>query len=120
MRRSITGYHQDDANDWVAELSCGHGQHVRHKPPFLSRPWVVTPEGRASMLGTELDACAAIGSRCPTGWSRTSGRPISVMTPIPAGLRKNHSTKPGVWGMIHVISGGSATGSMGSAAESSL
>lgn len=55
MLRPIVGYHQDEAGDWVADLGCGHGQHVRHKPPFTLRPWVLTPEGRADELGTELD-----------------------------------------------------------------
>ena len=55
MRRAITGFRRDDAGDWVAELACGHAQHVRHKPPFTLRPWVVTDEGRASHVGTELD-----------------------------------------------------------------
>jgi len=55
MLRPIASYHQDDVGDWVADLTCGHGQHVRHKPPFFLRPWVVTAEGRASMLGTPLD-----------------------------------------------------------------
>lgn len=56
MRRAIVGFHQDAEGDWVAELACGHGQHVRHKPPFWVRPWVLTPEGRAEKLGAEL-AC---------------------------------------------------------------
>jgi hypothetical protein len=30
---------------------------VRHDPPWQSRPWVTTPEGRASRIGAEL-ACA--------------------------------------------------------------
>jgi tellurite methyltransferase len=105
MRRSITGCHQDDVNDWVAELSCGHGQHVRHKPPFFSRPWVVTPEGRASMLGTELDCVRCDRLELPDGlvaYKRTAD--FDEVT-IPSGLRKEHSTKPGVWGVIHVISG---------------
>ena len=55
MLRAITGFHQDEENHWVAELVCGHGQHVRHKPPLISRPWVLTETGRASMLGTELE-----------------------------------------------------------------
>lgn len=50
----ITGFHQDDAGDWVAELACGHHQHVRHNPPWINRPWVTTPEGRQSMIGHEL------------------------------------------------------------------
>ena len=58
MERPITGFAQDDAGDWIALLSCGHRQHVRHKPPFTLRPWVVTEEGRASKLGAALE-CAA-------------------------------------------------------------
>jgi tellurite methyltransferase len=55
MLRKIDGFHQDEAQDWVAELECGHAQHVRHRPPFTNRPWVTTPEGRATFLGHELD-----------------------------------------------------------------
>lgn len=55
MKRRINGFHQDELNDWVADLECGHAQHVRHQPPWINRPWVVTPEGRADILGTELD-----------------------------------------------------------------
>jgi len=52
--RRIAGFHLDEANDWVAELECGHNQHVRHNPPWINRPWVVTPEGRAEALGRFL------------------------------------------------------------------
>lgn len=34
MQQSIIGYHQDEHGDWVADLACGHGQHVRHHPRF--------------------------------------------------------------------------------------
>jgi hypothetical protein len=54
MDRRITGYHQDEHGDWVADLECGHGQHVRHNPPWINRPWVTTPEGRAAQLGKTL------------------------------------------------------------------
>jgi len=53
--RKITGFHQDEHGDWVADLACGHGLHIRHKPPFTVRPWVTTPEGRAEHLGRKLD-----------------------------------------------------------------
>lgn len=105
VRRAITGYHQDDASDWVAELTCGHGQHVRHTPPFFLRPWVLTPEGRASMLGTELDCARCDRLEMPDGlvaYKRTAEFDEGT---IPSGLRKNHATKPGVWGVIHVVSG---------------
>lgn len=55
MQQKITGYHKDDENHWVAELECGHNQHVRHDPPFFSREWVTTEEGRKSHLGHELN-----------------------------------------------------------------
>ena len=55
MQRKIVGFHQDEADDWVAELECGHNRHVRHRPPFDNRPWVVTEEGRATFIGRELE-----------------------------------------------------------------
>lgn len=61
MKRRIVGFHLDEAGDWVAELECGHGQHVRHEPPWQVRPWVTTAEGRNSRMGTTLDCrlCSA-------------------------------------------------------------
>ncbi len=55
MRQAIIGYHKDEEDDWVAELRCGHNQHVRHNPPWMLRPWVITPEGRESRIGQELN-----------------------------------------------------------------
>jgi hypothetical protein len=55
VKQPIVGYHLDDEGHWVAELACGHGQHVRHDPPWQVRPWVTTPEGRAKFLGFELE-----------------------------------------------------------------
>jgi hypothetical protein len=52
--RAIVGFHEDDEGHWVADLACGHGQHVRHAPPLQSRPWVLTAEGRAARVGTML------------------------------------------------------------------
>ncbi len=54
MEQAITGFHQDTEGHWVAELACGHGQHVRHTPPWWNRPWVLTEAGRATMLGQRL------------------------------------------------------------------
>ncbi len=55
MKQAISGYHRDEEDHWVAELACGHFQHVRHIPPWFERPWVVTAEGRRSRLGFPLE-----------------------------------------------------------------
>ncbi len=54
LLQPIRGYHTDEEGHWVAQLSCGHNQHVRHDPPLVSRPWVQTVAGRDSMLGYAL------------------------------------------------------------------
>ena len=54
MNQPIVGYHLDDVGDWVADLACGHGQHVRHQPPFFSRPWVLMQEARSRQIGQLL------------------------------------------------------------------
>jgi len=51
----ITGFHQDAEGDWVAELACGHSQHVRHRPPWQLRPWAATEAGRAERVGRQID-----------------------------------------------------------------
>jgi hypothetical protein len=63
MHRPITGYHLDDESQWVADLACGHTQHVRHDPPWQVREWVTTEAGRRSRIGMMLDCrlCDAPG-----------------------------------------------------------
>jgi hypothetical protein len=55
MQRRIGGFRLDDEGHWVAQLECGHEQHVRHVPPWFNRPWVMTAEGRAAAIGKTLD-----------------------------------------------------------------
>lgn len=55
MKQRITGFHTDPEGHWVADLECGHRQHMRHAPPWTVRPWVLTEEGRRSRLGVELE-----------------------------------------------------------------
>ncbi len=64
MDRTIASFHQDELGDWVARLACGHHQHVRHDPPWTNRPWVTSPEGRASKLGEAL-ACRKCDQGAP-------------------------------------------------------
>ena len=55
MKQKIAGFEKGDADHWRAILACGHRQHVRHDPPLTTREWVLTPEGRESRVGVELD-----------------------------------------------------------------
>jgi len=52
--QAIVSFHRDEAGDWVADLACGHTQHVRHRPPWELRPWVVDEESRQRHIGQML------------------------------------------------------------------
>ena len=55
MKRQIVAFRLDPENDWIADLDCGHGQYVRHNPPFENRAWTTSEEGRKSQLGVMLN-----------------------------------------------------------------
>lgn len=55
VRRRIVSFRLDAEEHWIVELECGHSQHVRHDPPLISRPWVLTAEGRDKRVGAKLD-----------------------------------------------------------------
>ena len=65
MDRRVIGFHQDQEQHWVAELECGHNQHVRHDPPWTHREWVTAPERRKAHLGMTLEC-----KKCDTGAPR--------------------------------------------------
>jgi len=71
VQRAIVGFHQDDAGDWVAELECGHNQHVRHDPPWTNRPWVLTEPSRSRKLGAILN-CRKCVQGAPRDWFAAS------------------------------------------------
>lgn len=104
-QRAITGYSQDEEGDFVAELSCGHTQHVRHRPPWQMRPWVQTAEGRASKLGVELECAFCDMPRLPATAEVVRRTASFDSATVPRGLLREHSTKPGVWGRIVVEEG---------------
>jgi tellurite resistance-related uncharacterized protein len=105
VRRTIVGFHQDEDGDWVAELSCWHNQHVRHRPPFHDRPWVLEERERAARLGAELDCPLCDRAELPQGLRlvRTAG-PFDSET-LPSGLRQEHRVAEGTWGCLRVHGG---------------
>ena len=105
MQRPITGFIQDEEGHWVAELSCGHTQHVRHEPPFVSRPWVLTPEGRESRLGEHLDCLRCDQFELPEHFQPYHRTPVFTEETVPAAITRDHHTKPGTWARIRVEEG---------------
>ncbi|MNF90086.1 hypothetical protein D3C84_726390 [compost metagenome] len=67
-RPRLVGYRQDEDGHWVAVLSCGHTQHLRHQPPWQSRAWVLDPALRAAQLGRFF----------PCGWCAQGLAPDSI------------------------------------------
>ncbi|MGH9047567.1 MAG: DUF3565 domain-containing protein, partial [Acidimicrobiales bacterium] len=98
MERAIVGYHRDSEGDWVAELACGHDQHVRHRPPFQLREWVVTPEGRAARLGAPLNCPLCDRTELPQRVRRTRVSSDWNEKTMPVGLRRAHRLGEGTWG----------------------
>ena len=105
MRRRIVGFRRDDADDWIADLSCLHGQHVRHNPPFRLAPWVLEEAGRAARVGTELDCPLCDRAELPTGLRVVRTTPTWDEGTIPPGLRRAHRLGAGVWGRLRVERG---------------
>ena len=105
MQRKIIGFGFDDEGDRVAFLDCGHRQHVRHDPPFINRPWTETPDGRAEMLGKMLNCVRCDQAEWPEHFVAYKQTPEFTEASIPPALRKDHSTKPGVWARILVSEG---------------
>jgi tellurite methyltransferase len=103
--RAIVAFRQDDAGDWIAELSCLHSQHVRHRPPFFDRPWVMTTEGRAEKIGGAIDCPLCDRAELPAALRlvRTAG-PFDGDT-LPAGLRRSHRVAEGTWAVLRVLDG---------------
>lgn len=102
MERTITGFLQDEAGEWVARLSCLHGQHVRHRPPFRLAPWVLDDAQRAARIGTALDCPLCDRAEIPKGLEIVRATRVWDESTVPAALRRAHRVAPGVWGRLHV------------------
>lgn len=86
-------------------LACGHRQHVRHKPPFVNRPWAASAAGRNAKIGEPLDCVRCDRLEWPDGFDAYKKTRIFSETTVPTGLRRDHATKSGVWAKIVVLDG---------------
>jgi tellurite methyltransferase len=105
VERSIVGFHCDTEGDWVAELDCGHNQHVRHRPPFQLRPWVIEEEGRAAHLRSLLDCLLCDRTELPAGLQFARRSAEWDTRSLPTGLRRFHKLADGTWGHLVVEEG---------------
>ena len=105
MKRPIIRFGHDDIGDWVATLSCGHLQHVRHAPPFINRSWVTTEAGRKSKIGKILNCVRCDRFEFPDNFIPYKKTPVFTEESLPSGLKNDHSTKIGIWGKIIVTEG---------------
>lgn len=104
-RTLIAGFHQDAEGQWVADLACGHTQHMRHRPPWQNRAWVMDADQRAAKRGTPIDCPLCTMPTPPEGATEYRRTASFSEATIPSGLLREHRTKPGVWARIVVESG---------------
>ncbi|UQY35694.1 DUF3565 domain-containing protein [Pseudomonas fulva] len=63
---TLVGFEQDHDGHWVAALSCGHTQHLRHQPPWQNRPWVLDAAQRHAHIGTNFTCGWCVATLAPT------------------------------------------------------
>ena len=95
----------DEHGDWVAFLNCGHRQHVRHRPPFEERPWVITEIERSKKIGKPMDCVRCDRFEMPDDFKAYRKTAEFNEQTVPRSIRRDHSTKPGVWAKIQVMEG---------------
>jgi tellurite methyltransferase len=105
MDRAIIGFHQDEEGNWVADLDCGHRQHLYHRPPFQLRSWVLTEHGRSSRLGTALACPLCERAELPERVRLLRGSPQWDQHSMPERLRQRDRLPRGVWGLLGVSEG---------------
>lgn len=103
--RTLLGFAQDAQGDWIAALDCGHRRHIRHRPPLSSYPWIVDERARAGKLGAEIECERCARGELPDAAAAYRTTAEFDETSLPAGLRREHTTRPGVWARAEVLAG---------------
>lgn len=106
VARRIMAVHDESADSCIVDLDCGHRRHVRDRPPLERYPWVRDAEARAARIGQSIECGRCDARERPSAAQRyREGVPWTNAT-LPAGLRKAHALKAGVWGELVVLAGG--------------
>jgi tellurite resistance-related uncharacterized protein len=101
----MTGFRRDDDGEWVAELSCLHAQHIRHRPPFSDAPWIEDDDERSRRVGEPLDCPLCDRAELPDGLHPTRTTATWDASTMPAALRRAHRVAAGTWGLVEVDAG---------------
>jgi tellurite methyltransferase len=105
VERKIVGFIADDVGDVVALLECHHRQHVRHRPPFRSAPWIEDAAERDRRVGTPLDCPLCDRCELPADLVLVRTTPTWDERTMPDALRRAHRVASGTWGRLRVEAG---------------
>jgi len=105
VSRTILTFEPDEPDAWIARLDCGHRRHVRHRPPLSSYPWVLDEAARAARIGAAIECERCARRELPEGASVYRSTDEFDEHTLPAGLRRAHTTRRGVWGRVEVSAG---------------
>lgn len=105
MIRTIVGFHLDSEGDWVAEVSCYHNQHIRHRPPFQERAWVLDPTERDARIGSPIECPLCDRAEFPQGLTMLGRAGPWDQDCLPSGTLRGHSVPEGRWGLLQVHEG---------------
>ncbi len=120
MIRTIIAFRQDEAGDWIAELSCLHARHVRHRPLLENHPWVLEESGRIEHLGTEIECKWCDNLEMPAGLQRISVLgPLLTLDPSDA-IPESWRIPAGVWGVLVVLAGSIQVSNVAARIEATL
>jgi tellurite methyltransferase len=103
--RRILGFERDASDAWIARLDCGHRRHVRHRPPLSDYPWIADADGRAARIGAAIECERCRRCELPDGAAPYRTTDEFDEATLPAGLRRDHATRPGVWARVEVLAG---------------
>ena len=103
--RAIVGYRRDDDGAWTCLLTCGHRQHVRHRPPFFVAEWIDSEAGRALHVGSPLRCRLCEQFLLPDAVDFVRASPVWDEGSLPRALECRHRLASGTWGVLRVLDG---------------
>lgn len=103
--RAIVGFVGEGEGVWLAELACGHTQHIRDRPPLAGQPWVRTAAGRKARIGSALACMWCLMPTLPDDLACVRTTRVFDQDSTPAALQREHRTRADTWGRILIHEG---------------